>query len=170
MLIYIEYPKGDKLLHGKRKLTRDELTSITEQIFSLTSEDGFVAAFCEKPGFVEIPRDENRYVDFCIDLQSRWVYDPHYFPRALDGAKVLYYTDRGDFDAVYWAGGQAVADYVSYLAICAYPGDKDVYLFHCDKNYKVVADNCLDTVEQCLQSGQKINPNVVWHCFSDEAS
>ena len=30
MLIYIEYPKGDKLLHGKRKLTRDELTSITE--------------------------------------------------------------------------------------------------------------------------------------------
>ncbi len=164
MLIYIEYHKGDKLLHGKRKLTRAELTSITEQIFSITNEEGFVSAFCEKLAFVEIPYSQYAKADFLIDLNTRAVFDLiHSFPRELDNAKVLYYTDKGDFGAVYWAGGQAVADYVSYLAICAYPNDTAVYLFHCDENLEVVADDCLDSIERCLQVGRDINPNVVWH-------
>ncbi len=164
MLIHIEYWKDDKLLYGKRKLTRAELTSITEQIFTITNEDGFVSAFCEKLGFVEIPYNKYTKADFLIDLETRAVFLTFRdFPRELDNAQVLYYTEPGDFGAVYWAGGQAVADYVSYLAICVYPGDHTVYLFSCDKNFEVVADSCLDTVEQGLQVGRDINPNVVWH-------
>lgn len=164
MLIHIEYWKDDKLLHGKRKLTRDELTSITEQIFLVTDEDGFVSAFCEKLGFVEIPYNKYAKADFLIDLDTRTVFNLiHSFPRELDNAKVLYYTEKGDFGAVYWAGGQAVANYVSYLAICTYQDDKNFYLFNCDENCEVVADGCLDSIERGLQVGRDINPNVVWH-------
>ena len=169
MLIHIEYWKDDKLLCGKRKLTRTELTSITEQIFAVTNEDGFVSVFCEKLGFVEIPYHKQAKADYLIDLDTRSVFKLfHSFPKELDNAKVLYYTEKGDFGAVYWAGGQAVADYVSYLAICVYPNDHTFYLFSCDENFEVVADTCLDTAERGLQVGRDINPNVVWHEVTED--
>lgn len=70
------------------------------------------------------------------------------FPKELDGAKVLYHTDRGAFDPVYYSGG-AIAHHVFYLAVCKYSDDEDYYVFHCDENLEVVADDALPTMKAC---------------------
>ena len=41
------------------------------------------------------------------------------FPDKLDNAKVLYYTPKGDYGAMYYDTGE-VAAYFEYLAICKY--------------------------------------------------
>ena len=54
------------------------------------------------------------------------------FPRILDGAKVLYYTEKNDFGVVANVDGSD-AEYICYLAVCQYPNDTGYYLFLCDK-------------------------------------
>ena len=82
------------------------------------------------------------------------------FPKELDSAKVLYYTDRGTFDPVCYVGG-AIAHNVVYLAICKYDDDDAYYIFHCDESLEVVADDCFESVEACKAVMDKYN--VEWH-------
>ena len=82
------------------------------------------------------------------------------FPKTLNGAKVLYYTDRGVFEPVYSCGG-AVAHNVTYLAICKYDNDDDCYVFHCDEDLNVVADGCFGSIEACKKYIDEYD--VEWH-------
>lgn len=82
------------------------------------------------------------------------------FPKELDGAKVLYYTDRAVFEPVYHSGG-AIAHNVSYLAICKYENDEAYYIFHCDESLDVVADDCFHSLEACKRYTEK--NDLVWH-------
>lgn len=49
------------------------------------------------------------------------------FPKALDGANVLYYTPCDNFGKIYW-DNREIAHYIKYLAICKYLGEDEVYL------------------------------------------
>ena len=73
------------------------------------------------------------------------------FPIELDGALVLYYTPQGNYGAISYPNGE-VADYYHYLAICAYPNDKNhYYLFCCNEEYEVVCDWLDSSVENCMK-------------------
>lgn len=87
------------------------------------------------------------------------------FPKELDGARVLYYSDRGTFDPVYYVGGE-IAHNVYYLAICKYDNDNAFYdnafyVFHVDENLEVVADDCWDSIETCMELTERYG--VEWH-------
>ncbi len=84
------------------------------------------------------------------------------FPKELDGAKVLYYTDKQDFGTVLYSDG-TVADHVCYLAICAYEGHTGYYLFLCDVHQEVIADDLWDTIEQCKAVARNRINDIVWH-------
>ena len=87
------------------------------------------------------------------------------FPDYLDGAKVLEYTDPGDFGIIedYDDDGLPLAREVRYLAVCAYTGDMARYLFSCDSDYAVIGDACCDTTAEC----KDIHPHAVWHPKND---
>ena len=87
------------------------------------------------------------------------------FPDYLDGAKVLEYTDPGDFGIIVDYDGDSLplAREVRYLAICAYTGDAARYLFSCDSDYAVIGDACCDTTAEC----KDIHPHAVWHPKND---
>ena len=163
MIIGIEYFCGNKLLVGK-SLTFDELKSAVNEIFEKYDEKSFVSAFCSKYGYKELPYSEG-YVAYWIDLDTRSVLVTSYtFPKELDGAKVLYYTDSGTFDPVYYVGG-AIAHNVVYLAICKYDNDDDYYIFHCDESLEVVADDCFESIEACKRVMDKYN--IEWHTYKN---
>ncbi len=86
------------------------------------------------------------------------------FPAILDNAKVLYYTDRGDYGAVYWDNG-TIAEQISYLAVCIYDSGHGAYLFGCNDSFDVVADSLCDSVEECLKAAffPALNENVQWN-------
>jgi len=88
----------------------------------------------------------------------------HPFPDKLNGAKVLYYTDRGDFDPVCYIGG-AIAHRVVRLAVCKYDNDEDFYIFHLDENLKVVADDCFSDLETCKRIMNRYNTR--WHEYKN---
>lgn len=159
MIIGIEFYCGDKLLVGKT-LTFEELKTAVNEIFEKHDEKGFVAAFCSRYGYKELPYSEG-YAAYWIDLDTRCVLVTSYtFPKELDSAKVLYYTDRGTFEPVYYVGG-AIAHNVVYLAICKYDNDDSYYVFHCDESLEVVADDCFESKETCKAVMDKYN--VEWH-------
>lgn len=163
MVIGIESVYGDKRLSG-RNLSADELRSIVKDILSKTDEKNFVSTFCNKLKYTELP-DSEGYVAYMIDLDTRKIYSPSYtFPRELDGAKVLFYTDKGHFSPVLYPGG-AVADYVFYLAICKYSDSNEYYIFHCNESFEVVADDCLSNLKMCKKYMEDFN--IVWHEYSD---
>ena len=70
------------------------------------------------------------------------------FPKTLDDATVLFYTEKGDYGAVYSTTGE-VLDRVCFLAICRYENANECYLFGCDENYDVVSDSLWGSVEEC---------------------
>ena len=99
MIIGIESVYGDKLLSGKT-LSFEVLKSATKAILKKCDEKSFVAEFCARFGYKELPYSEG-YAAYFIDLDTHMVFVTSYtFPKELDGAKVLYYTDRGVFEPV----------------------------------------------------------------------
>lgn len=150
MVIEIESAYGDKRLTGKT-LSLNMLKSIVDEILKETDELGFAAEFCSRLGYKELPYSEG-YAAYVIDLDTHGVITPSYtFPNELDGAKVLYYTERATFEPVYFPGGE-IAHNVSYLAICKYDNDDEYYIFHCDESLDVVADDCFHDVEICKKA------------------
>ena len=87
------------------------------------------------------------------------------FPKQLDGAAVLYYTDKDDFGVVSNTDGTD-AEYVCHLSICKYENDDRYYLFLCDKNYEVVTDDLLDTLEECFESAHHRKENIIWYNYT----
>ena len=71
------------------------------------------------------------------------------FPSQLDGANVLFYTDKGNYGVVKYETGK-IAHSIFYVAICQYNNDKDYYLFSCDESFNVVADSVWSSLEQCF--------------------
>ena len=84
------------------------------------------------------------------------------FPRELDGAQVLYYTEKDDFGVVCDVDGN-VTDQVRYLAICRYEKDKHFYLFLCDENYEVVIDHFLPSVKDCKSVAYNRKKDILWN-------
>ena len=79
----------------------------------------------------------------------------------LDGAKVLFKT-RNDSN---YSFGRAGNKTITALAICEYrdaPGE--IYLFACDRHWKVVGDLLYSSVEEAksdAESYYKVSP-IVW--------
>ena len=69
------------------------------------------------------------------------------FPNELNGAEVLYYTEKADFGELEEEGKNARA--IAYLAIARKPGDPALYLMLCDAEYSVIADHSFPAVEWC---------------------
>ena len=159
MIIGIESVYGDKLLSGKT-LTFEVINSATKEILKQHDEKSFVTVFCARFGYKELPYSEG-YAAYVIDLDAHMVFvTSSTFPKELDGAKVLYYTDRDTFNPVRYPGG-AIAHNVSYLAICKYENDEDYYVFHCDEGLDVVADDCFQSIEECQRHIEK--HDLAWH-------
>lgn len=84
------------------------------------------------------------------------------FPANLDGAKVLYYTQNGNYGELKLLNGETVDKY-SYLAICKYENDEDYYLFCCNKNYEVVNDTVWESIEKCMSiASSSYNEKIEW--------
>lgn len=159
MIIGIESADGDKLLAGKA-LSLDMLKSAVKDILGNSGEKAFTATFCARFGYRELPYSEG-YAAYVIDLDTHQVLTPRYsFPKKLDGAKVLYYTDKGSFVPVRDSGGE-IAHRVAYLAVCKYDGDEDYYVFHCDESLDVVADDCIGSLTRCERYMR--SSGAVWH-------
>ena len=145
MIIGIECVCGRKRLVGNT-MTFAELKAAVNEIFEKNDEADFVPAFCNRFGYKELPYSDG-YADYLIDIDTRLVLVTSYtFPKELDGAKVLYFTEKGNFKPVCYPGG-AVAHNVFYLALSKYDNDDSYYLFHLDENLEVVADDCWDSIE-----------------------
>ncbi|MBE6790622.1 MAG: hypothetical protein E7535_05460 [Ruminococcaceae bacterium] len=71
------------------------------------------------------------------------------FPKILDGARVLYYTQQDYYGTVRYTTGE-IAEYIRYLVICKYEKDAQYYLFGCNAEYEVVSDFPSVSVEQCM--------------------
>lgn len=82
------------------------------------------------------------------------------FPRELDGAEVLFYTDKADFGQLEEEGKSARA--IAYLAI-ARKSDAAYYLMLCDAEYSVIADHCFPHIEWCKTMAGMRYPDIVWH-------
>lgn len=84
------------------------------------------------------------------------------FPNELDGAKVLFYTEKEDFGTVNYPNGE-ICDYITYLAICTYPNaSKDYYLFYCDDKYEVITDNLFNSLEDCKKCAEVRKKDIFW--------
>ena len=71
------------------------------------------------------------------------------FPKILDGACVLYYTQHDYYGTVRYTTGE-IADRICYLVICEYENDTQYYLFGCNAEYEVVSVSSWESVEQCM--------------------
>ena len=140
-------------------MSLDELKNAVKEILEKHEEIDFASAFCSRFGYKEMPYNDG-YAAYIVDLDTRMVFVTSYtFPKELDGAKVLYFTERGVFEPVYYLGGE-VAHNVAYLAICKYDNDEAYYIFHCDESLEVVADDCWDNIELCKK--YMIEYDVKW--------
>ena len=161
MIIRIESSHGNTLISGKQ-MPFNDLNRTVKEIWSEHDEKDFVEIFCSVYGYIVLPYTEG-YAAYYVDLEAHVVIVPtHSFPKTIDGARVLFHTDRGKFDPVYYVGG-SIADIVSYLAVCKYDNDNDnvYYLFHLNDDLEVVADEIYDSIEQCKKlAGSRA---VVWH-------
>lgn len=83
------------------------------------------------------------------------------FPKELNGADVLFYTDKADYGELEEEGKDAWA--IAYLAIAKKPGDPACYLMLCDADYGVIADHSFPAVEWCKTMAGMRYPDIVWH-------
>lgn len=83
------------------------------------------------------------------------------FPNELNGAEVLYYTEKADFGELEEEGKNARA--IAYLAIARKPGDQAFYLMLCDAEYSVIADHSFPAVEWCKTMAGIRYPDITWH-------
>lgn len=159
MIIRITSLNVNMLFVGKT-ITFDALRTSVTEIFKKHDRESFVPEFCARFGYQELPYSEG-YADYMIDLDEQFAFvTTHTFPTELDGAKVLYFTEKGVFDPVYNVGG-GIAHKVFYLAICKYDDSKFYYLFYLDENLEVVADGCLENIEDCRKYINEYD--VEWH-------
>ena len=151
MIIGIESAEGDRLICGKA-LSFDEIKNAVFELLQVLDEKSFTAAFCSRYGYKELPYYEGAYAAYVIDLDTHLVIVPGYsFPKELNGAKVLYYTEKGDFAPV-----RKPAHNVCYLAVCKYDENSDYFIFHLDESLEVVADDCFDSFEACKKAMRNI--------------
>ena len=149
----------NKHIFGKG-LSFDNINNATKEILQKHGKENFVARFCERYGYKELPYFDG-YCDYAIDLEERVVCaTSKTFPKVIDGAKVLYHTEKRRFEPVYSSGGKIVSK-VCYIAICKH---NDV-AFHIDENLKVVADGCLGGTEDCKR--YMTEQGIVWHKCKD---
>lgn len=83
------------------------------------------------------------------------------FPRELNGADVLFYTDKADYGELEEEGKDARA--IACLAIAKMPEDPAYYLMLCDADYGVIADHSFPAVEWCKTMAGMRYPDIVWH-------
>ena len=96
MVIGIESVYGDKRLVGKT-MSLDELKNAVKEILEKHEAKNFVSMFCSRFGYKEMPYHDG-YAAYIVDLDTSMVFVTSYtFPKELDGAKVLYFTERGVF-------------------------------------------------------------------------
>ena len=81
------------------------------------------------------------------------------FPEELDGAKVLWFTDKADFGPLEEEGQRDRT--ISYLAIAQKSGDPAYYLILCDAAYAVIADHRFPAVEWCKTMAEMRYPDIV---------
>ena len=113
MILGIESVYGDRRLVGKT-MSLDELKNAVKEILEKHEETNFASAFCSRFGYKEMPYNDG-YAAYIVDLDTSMVFVTSYtFPKELDGAKVLYFTERGVFEPVYYPGGE-VAHNVAFL-------------------------------------------------------
>lgn len=85
------------------------------------------------------------------------------FPKELDGAKVLFYSQRDEYGAIKYPNGE-IADCYRYLAICQYANATQCYLFCCNEEYEVVCDSVWSDVETCMKvAAASYECNAIWH-------
>jgi hypothetical protein len=83
----------------------------------------------------------------------------HTIPQALDGARVLYYTQIDQRQTStgkcrHTVYGEPLGA-VSGLAICRYDDDAgEFYLFYCDENWDVRTDTCHTTLEEAMAQAE----------------
>ena len=83
------------------------------------------------------------------------------FPKELNGADVLFYTDKADYGELEEEGKDARA--IACLAIAKKPEDPAYYLMLCDADYGVIADHSFPAVEWCKAMAGMRYPDIVWH-------
>ena len=83
------------------------------------------------------------------------------FPKELNGADVLFYTDKADYGELEEEGKDARA--IACLAIAKNPEDPAYYLMLCDADYGVIADHSFPAVEWCKTMAGMRYPDIVWH-------
>lgn len=85
------------------------------------------------------------------------------FPNYLDGARVLFYSQKDVFGKVNYSTGEKYSD-IKYLAICRYGNNKEYYLFSCNEDFEVVGDFSFDSVEECKEVAGNSNKgkDIIW--------
>ena len=83
------------------------------------------------------------------------------FPKILDGAEVLFYTEKADFGNMHYTTGE-IAAYFRYLAICKYENKEGYYLFKCNENIEVESDFLFDSIKECMSYAEDTYINVKW--------
>lgn len=85
------------------------------------------------------------------------------FPKYLDGAEVIFYTNENEYGDIFYNDGRIYAK-VKYYAICRYESDEKLYLFSCDAQFNVVADIDCSTLEDCKEiTKNKSSIDIYWH-------
>ncbi len=84
------------------------------------------------------------------------------FPVELDGAKVLYVTEAGEYRCLGFLDGSA-SDRYRYLAICKYDGDDSYYLFCCNENFEVENDWCHEDMKICMDVATSYGKELIWY-------
>ena len=106
----------------------------------------------------------------------------HECPAEIDGARVILASTIDDRHIAtgncrHLASGSALGEPYGGLAICQYPNDGGVYLFHCDTDWNVIADTWhasvpdaqsqaefeFEGVSATWQSGLKGRRKERWH-------
>ena len=161
MIIKLQTDNQTKLLTGKA-LSFDQLQEAVDKHSDVQSND-FAKVFCASEGYRELPYAEG-YADFVIDSQIRIVFvTRHTFPKKLLGLTVLHFTERGTFEPVYHAGRE-IAEQVYYLAICK-ADDISYSVFCINEKLKVIADGCINSIEDCKKFMDE--SGAAWYAHKD---
>ncbi len=85
------------------------------------------------------------------------------FPKSLDGAEVLYHSQKAEFGTVKETT-EKILDYISYLAICKYADTSgEYYLFDVNENYEVIGDTVFESTETCMRiADASYSSNIIW--------
>ncbi len=87
------------------------------------------------------------------------------FPAMLDGARILFYTPKGEYGVVRYTTGE-ILDNINYYAIGKYDKDECIYLFGCNADFEVISDSVWEGVEECQRVAQtSCNKVISWVCM-----